>query len=699
MPRTFAPNLHYINVRNKLPVRGNMLEVASARTPNLTSHYRDTTGEAPKKGADLASSATGRDYGVLWRRTACLAVLAGFLAIIICPCLPLYADQPPSSAREGTLWVFAVGVSKYRNSMIDLQFADNDAKVLAATLKERAAGVYKNVQTDVLLNEQVTRQTILEGLNSFFAKAKPSDTAVIALMGHGVTSGGTFYFVPYPADLSNLTTAGLPVSEFETAVQKIGARVGRTVLVVDTCHAADLNFQVRSLQQLQSRTHKARGISLVSAIAPKLPEAYILSSSEGSENSWEDAKYRLPGETEGHGAFTYALLQGLDGAAAHNGTVNILDLFTYASDQVPLITGGKQHPYVHGQGTNFPIAEVRSVSPEDAAEAAALVQKGVQYQGKGDLAQAQKVLAQAGKVNPRDQVSRVLHDEVSADIKYRNDPKAQQDIIEETAALLKGKYNRGPSEPWTPRPMIIAFMDFSTAGNSPELAGLHQALVARIQQALAGTKRVQIVDRHLLDKVLQELRLSMSDLSDPATRLRVGKILVARLMASGNIVFLGKQNYIANLQLIDTETTEVAVNLSQQGNGPDQILTVADKTAAGILQQLTQTYPLRGKVIALDGDDAVLNMGAEDGATLGTTLNAVVEEPIKVNGEIVARRMKPVGSMEITEVHKKVAFAHITGHGGNVVVGTKVIQTAKAPVKTAAEDQIGAPDLKMAAER
>ncbi|MGH7915957.1 MAG: caspase family protein, partial [Candidatus Binataceae bacterium] len=580
-------------------------------------------------------------------RAARLAGLIAALAVI-CTALTLFADQPPANPvikEKGTLWVFAVGVSKYRNPMIDLQFADNDAKVLAATLKERGAGVYQDVKTDVLLNDQATRQSIIDGINQFFAPAAAGDTAVIALMGHGVSSNGTFYFVPYPADLSNLTTAGLPVKEFETAVRKVGSWVARTVLVVDTCHAADLNFQVRGLSQLQSRTRKARGISLVSAIAPKLPEAYILSSSEGSENSWEDSKYRLPGETEGHGAFTYALLQGLDGAAAHNGVVNVLDLFAYASDQVPLITGGKQHPYVRGQGINFPIAEVRSVSPEDAVAAAALVQKGVRLQNKGQLGQAQTVLARAGELNPRDQVSRVLHDEVSADIKYRQDPQAQQDIIEETAALLKGKYNRGPSDPWTPRPMIIAFLDFSTAGNSPQLAGLHEALVARIQQALAGTKRVQVVDRRLLDQVLQELRLSMSDLSDPATRLRVGKILVARLIATGNLVFLGKQNYLANVQLIDTETTAVAVNLSQPGSGPDQILTVADKAAAGILQQLQQAYPLRGKVIALDGDDAILDMGSKDGATLGTTLNAVVEESIKVNGEVVAHRMKPVGSM------------------------------------------------------
>jgi len=35
------------------------------------------------------------------------------------------------------LWVFAVGVSHYRNNMIDHQFADNDAQTLAAAMNDR----------------------------------------------------------------------------------------------------------------------------------------------------------------------------------------------------------------------------------------------------------------------------------------------------------------------------------------------------------------------------------------------------------------------------------------------------------------------------------------------------------------------------------------------------------------------------------
>jgi uncharacterized caspase-like protein/TolB-like protein len=623
---------------------------------------------------------------VNWARikpyAAAMTILVG--ASLWCTSSSRAWAETTTPAKKGILWVFAVGVSQYRNSMIDLEFADYDAQSLADMLAQRAAGVFANVNTKVLVNDQVTRKSIVDGMLSFFAQAGPNDTGIIALMGHGVTANGTFYYVPYPADLSNLNTDGLPVSEFEQAVQQVGAKLARTVLVVDTCHAAALDFQVRDLTELASRNLKARGISLVSELVPKMQEAYILSSSEGTENSWEDVNYRLPGEKKGHGAFTYALLRGLDGDAAHNGAVNILDLFSYASEEVPQITGDKQHPYVHGQGTNFEVARARSISPEDQQQSAALTQQGAQAQQQGNLKQAQTTLASASALNPNNQVSRVLHDEVTADLALKYDPEASEDLIEKTAELIKNSKNRGPADPWAPHPLVIAFLDFSTMGNPQEFAGLHEALVARISQSLQGAKRVQVVDRRLLDKVLQELKLSSSDLSDPETQLEVGRILVARLIGTGNVVFLGTDKYAVNLQLIDTETTEVVVNVSVQGRGADQILQVADKIEGDIMSELAKDYPLRGKIAALDGEQAILNIGSKAGATAGTKMKAVVEEPIRVDGEIVANKLNDVGSIEIITVQDKVSFAKVMDHKAALTIGTKVVESAE-PIAKASE--------------
>ena len=596
------------------------------------------------------------------------------------------ADEQPH--RRGSMWVFAVGVSQYHNPAIDLEYGDNDAVTLAAAFQQLGKGVFDGVKTDVLVNQQVTKQSILTQMPAFFAQASSDDTGIVALMGHGATESGTFYFVPYPADLSNLATEGLPVSDFANAVHQFSIRLAKTVIIVDTCHAAALNFRMRGLDVLAKPRPRARGVSLVGDLSPRMPNTYILSSSESDEDSWEDASYRLPGEQKGHGVFTYALLEGLDGGAAgKDGTIKVLDLFSYATDKVEEKTGSKQIPYMHAEGTNFPLA--RALSPpsaDQARRAGALVRQGLQYQQAGQLDQAQTVLAKADATDPTNQVSRVLKDEVTDDLACRNDPQAQQDMVERTAQLLKGAHNSGHSDPWAPRPLAIAFLDFSTLGSSPELAGLHEALVARLSQDLQGTKRVVVVDRHLLDSVLKEMQLSMSDLSDPATRLKLQQTRIAHLFGTGNVVFLGKDQYVLNLQMIDTETTEIQINLSEQGNGAASLVAVAEKTAADVLKHVQQSYPLRGRIVALDGDQAVIDAGAEAGVTVGTRMNAIVEEPITVNGEVIAMKSTRIGSLEITEVQPKASFARVVDHSKPLGKGTKVVEVMKAnqaPAKAA----------------
>jgi|SRR5579863_931512 len=609
--------------------------------------------------------------------------VAGLLAALVASsglCTAATAWAGSRTMGKGTLWVFAVGISHYRNSMIDLQYADNDAETLAAALQDRAPGVFVDVKQMVLINEQATRQSILDGMKTFFSQASPDDTGVIALMGHGVVWHGVSYFVPYSADMANLATEGLTMSDFDKSVQSVSARVKKLALLLDTCHADAFSPNPRGLGRTQPQRQQARGIALVDEIAGSAPDTFVLSASQGDESSWEDANYRLPGETKGHGAFTYALLSGLRESGEvqpYQGALYMDELAGYVSHKASERTGGKQTPVARTHSVDFPIARALDPpSPADAQQASALTAQGETLRQKGQLPQAKETLVKAAQLDPKNQVARVLSDETSADMAYYDDPDAEHDVIAAAAALLKKTGYKGPDDPWAPRPMVIAFLDFNMAGGTPEHAGLHDALVARITQALQGTKRVQVVDRRLIAAVLQEQKLSMTDLSDPATRLKIGNILVSRLIATGDVASIDKDQYSVDLQIIDTETTEIKINLSEPLNGSDRLLPVADKAASDIVTHVEQDYPLKGKIAALDGDQVVLDIGGNAGATVGTRMKAVVEEPIKVNGEVITTKLNPVGSLEITEVQPKASFAKVLDHSVALTKGTKVIEAA-----------------------
>ena len=90
-----------------------------------------------------------------------LAIIGVFCGLRLIPGpMGLLAAPLSQPAGQGTLWVFAVGVSHYRNRMIDLQFADYDAQTLAATLNDRGKGLFKDVKMRVPVNDQVTKPEV-----------------------------------------------------------------------------------------------------------------------------------------------------------------------------------------------------------------------------------------------------------------------------------------------------------------------------------------------------------------------------------------------------------------------------------------------------------------------------------------------------------------------------------------------------------
>jgi hypothetical protein len=258
-----------------------------------------------------------------------------------------------TASSKPALWVLAVGVSNYRNPVLNLQYADNDALVLARTIKKEEGGIFSEVFTKTLVNAQATRGNILTAITTHLGQAAPNDVVFIFLAGHGTKNiqTGSYYFLPYDADTQNLIYQGLKMSDFDEAIKIISQTVNKVVLVLDTCHSGAINVAMRDLSP---------GEDLAATIQASTGR-FILSAAKSGEASMEDPNLKLPGELKGHGAFTYALLKGLKGEANYdkNSYLTIGELFSYVAAQVPRITKGQQHPYSKIEGTDLPIITFR----------------------------------------------------------------------------------------------------------------------------------------------------------------------------------------------------------------------------------------------------------------------------------------------------------------------------------------------------
>jgi len=290
----------------------------------------------------------------------------------------IHSSRPPATSESrlvsapghvlaptgAVLWLIAVGVSQYQDPSLSLRFAHSDARAVADVLGRQASGVlYREVRSQVLLNGAATRESILDSLSGILGQASIDDVVVLFLAGHGVQerTTGSYYFLPAPASPANMLTAGLRVSDLDQMVRILRGAVRGVVVLLDTCRAGALPLPAQngiSADELVSRFSAAEG-------------TFLLAASRPGEDSEELADLQ-------HGAFSYALLEGLQGAADsdRNGLLPISELFGYVAQRVPALTGGRQHPYHKIEGTDLIVAAVGgdAMARPDVATAARVPQ-------------------------------------------------------------------------------------------------------------------------------------------------------------------------------------------------------------------------------------------------------------------------------------------------------------------------------------
>jgi Caspase domain len=244
--------------------------------------------------------------------------------------------------RPGRLFAVVIGISHYVKSdgqINDLQFADRDATAMLEFLKSPAGGAVTDEDSLLLLNGDATTQSIRHALFSFLTKPQEQDTVVIYIAGHGAPDPldpRNLYLLTADTKPDDMGGTGFPMWQLQDVFERV-LKAKRVLTFADTCHSYGFsgarvgpgakranNLVNQYLQRYASKGQRA-----------------VITASDISESSFEDVKWG-----DGHGVFTYFLLQGLKGAADlnHDGTVTAGELFAYLKQAVPQATAGKQNP-------------------------------------------------------------------------------------------------------------------------------------------------------------------------------------------------------------------------------------------------------------------------------------------------------------------------------------------------------------------
>ena len=256
-----------------------------------------------------------------------------------------------NAARKPMLQLFVVGVNRYRDKALQLNYAVEDGQAIADIVRRKCGPLFTDVKVTSLFDDQVTQK----GMQKAFHQAKesilPQDVFIFYLAGHGVTLDGRYYFLPQDFRYTNddaVRTNAVNQDHLQAWLAEVPAR--KSLVLIDTCESGSF---AKSMVTTRGMAEKAAIAKLTRATG----RATIVAST--------DTQPAIEGY-EGHGVFTYVIIKGLEQADSQfgnrDGYTGLFELAAYVNDQVPAITlnafNFEQIPQVHLVGMDFPIGVV-----------------------------------------------------------------------------------------------------------------------------------------------------------------------------------------------------------------------------------------------------------------------------------------------------------------------------------------------------
>jgi hypothetical protein len=271
-----------------------------------------------------------------------------------------YVGGGAAGVELSSLYILAVGISKYNDDSLNLDYAAADARALAEAYQAHSKKLFRRIETRVLPDREATREKILDGLEWLRTSATQRDYVVFFFAGHGERDNtGTLYLLPVEADLKRLTATGIDEAVLKRQLVNLP---GKVTAILDACHSGGI-----------SRPGKKRSAAgLTDDLLRELMAAenglVVLCSATGNELAGESNIHR-------HGIFTQALLEGLAGqeitiqdgketrklraAPDGDGVIFFHHLEGFLLDRVKDLSKGQQHPMVYKPDgmRSFPVSK------------------------------------------------------------------------------------------------------------------------------------------------------------------------------------------------------------------------------------------------------------------------------------------------------------------------------------------------------
>jgi hypothetical protein len=266
------------------------------------------------------------------------------------------AQTSPILSTQPALFMLVVGINHYRDRALWLRYAVPDGQELVAAVRQTAAPLVREIKLTTLFDEQASMAELEAAFTRIAAQTSPNDVFLLYLAGHGITLDGRYHFIPQEFHYTNEDAVrhnAITQDHLQRWLASVPAR--KSVILIDTCESGSFSQSLAVMRGMVEKT-------AIDRLSKATGRATIVAAT--------DTQPAMEGY-EGHGVFTYVLLEALRQAdnnfGNRDGITGLFELASYVHARVPEITmrtfAFEQIPQVHMQGSDFPVGVVQASNP------------------------------------------------------------------------------------------------------------------------------------------------------------------------------------------------------------------------------------------------------------------------------------------------------------------------------------------------
>lgn len=227
----------------------------------------------------------------------------------------------------------------------------------------------------------------------------------------------------------------------------------------------------------------------------------------------------------------------------------------------------------------------------------------------------------------------------------------------------------------------IAVLDFTTQGEDTT-KDMGKIVSEWLITGLVETGRFDVIERRMLEKIMEEHKLGMSGIVDPESIAQLGKVLGVKTIVTGTVLSYGGTVEI-NARLISVETASIIAAEKVKATSASRL----NDLVSQITEKIVVAFPLEGYIVQRNGNKITIDLGKRMGVKPGMEFVAFKEGKVikhPKTGEVLDVETIVIGEIEIIDVRDKTATATILKElkEGSIEYGAMVRSSTKGQAVT-----------------